>query len=185
MGVIWGYQRVSTFDQSTDLQTDALVRVGVSPERIFTDTMSGAKGDRPGLAALMAALEPGDTLCVWRLDRLGRSVINLANILEELRDRNIELRSITEGIDTGTAAGRMIYGCLSSLSAYEREVTIERVRAGMSAAKRRGVHVGRRRGLTTGQADHARELKAQGKSLGEIAAVFRVSRSTVHRALQR
>ena len=157
----------------------------MSPERIFTDTISGAKADRPGVAALLSAVEPGHTVCVWRLDRLGRSIINLADLLERFRERNVELQSLTEGIDTRTAAGRMIYGVLSSLAAYEREVTIERVKAGMQAAATRGIHVGRTRGLTTGQVNHARELRNQGKSLSEIAAVFRVSRSTVHRALDR
>ena len=185
MSMVWGYARVSTPDQSLDLQTDALIRAGVCRTRIFADMASGAKADRAGLTALLSVVEPGHTVCVWRLDRLGRSIINLADLLERLRERNVELQSLTEGIDTRTAAGRMIYGVLSSLAAYEREVTIERVRAGMRAAAKRGIHVGRRPGLTVGQANHARELRDQGKSLSEIAAVFRVSRSTVHRALHR
>jgi putative DNA-invertase from lambdoid prophage Rac len=119
------------------------------------------------------------------LDRLGRSIINLADLLERFHQQKVELRSLTEGIDTRAAAGRMIYGVLSSLASYGREVTIERVKAGMSAAAKRGIHVGRMRGLTTGQVDHAKELRHQGKSLGEIAAVFRVSRSTVHRSPNR
>src|SRR5215212_5089151 len=117
MNMVCGYGRVSTPDQSLDLQTDALMGAGVCRTRIFTDMASGVKCDRAGLTALLSAVEPGHTVCVWRLDRLGRSIINLADLLERLRGGGVELQSLTEGIDTRTAAGWMIYGVLSSLAA--------------------------------------------------------------------
>jgi len=96
--MVWGYARVSTPDQSLDLQTDALIRAGVCRTRIFSDLGSGAKADRAGLTALLSAIEPGHTVCVWRLDRLGRSIINLADLLERFRGDGVELQSLTEGI---------------------------------------------------------------------------------------
>lgn len=177
----WGYARVSTDDQSLDLQLDALAAAGVEPDAIISDMMSGARSSRPGLDALLARIEPGDTLVIWRLDRLGRSMLHLADLLDQFRSREIKLKSLTEGLDTDTPSGRMIFGVLSSLAEYERESIVERVRAGLAATVRRGTKLGRPRGLTAGQRQHAEQLRAEGKSFSEIAAIFGVSPSTVFR----
>lgn len=137
-----GYVRVSDADQSEDLQMDALQGVGC--EVIYRDHgVSGAKTMRPGLDQMMADLMAGDTLTVWKLDRLGRSTIHLLSILDELRERGVHFHAITQGIDTSTAMGRMIFGQLAVFAEYERSLISERTKAGMKAAKARGVHVGR------------------------------------------
>ncbi|WP_065332289.1 recombinase family protein [Tritonibacter mobilis] len=137
-----GYVRVSDKDQTEALQLDALNTVGC--DKVFVDHgVSGAKTKRDGLDQLFKELKEGDTLVVWKLDRLGRSTIHLLQILNDLRDRGIEFLAITQGIDTRTAVGRMIYGQLAVFAEYERSLISERTKAGMAAAKARGVHVGR------------------------------------------
>ncbi|WP_299671316.1 recombinase family protein [uncultured Roseobacter sp.] len=137
-----GYVRVSDADQSEALQIDALKAAGCAI--IYTDHgVSGAKTARPALDQMMKALEAGDTLTVWKLDRLGRSTIHLLSILEELQHRGVHFHAITQGIDTSTAVGRMIFGQLAVFAEYERSLISERTKAGMKAAKARGVHVGR------------------------------------------
>jgi len=139
-----GYVRVSDEDQTENLQLDALNAAGCAA--IYRDHgVSGAKAHRPGLDVLLADLEPGDTLVVWKLDRLGRSTLHLFQILSELRERDIDFVSLTQGIDTTTAVGRMLYGQLAVFAEFEREQISDRTKAGMSAAKKRGVHVGRPR----------------------------------------
>jgi DNA invertase Pin-like site-specific DNA recombinase len=139
-----GYVRVSDEDQSEDLQMDALGGPGC--DIIYRDHgVSGAKTARPGLDQMMADLRAGDTLNVWKLDRLGRSTIHLLSILEELREQGVHFHAITQGIDTSTAVGRMIFGQLAVFAEYERSLISERTKAGMKAAKARGVHVGRPR----------------------------------------
>ncbi|WP_237072753.1 recombinase family protein [Pseudaestuariivita rosea] len=139
-----GYVRVSDADQSEALQIDALKAAGCS--KLYTDHgLSGAKTHRPGLRAMLDDLTEGDTLTVWKLDRLGRSTIHLLQILEDLRERGIHFHAITQGIDTSTAVGRMIFGQLAVFAEYERSLISERTKAGMAAAKARGVHVGRPR----------------------------------------
>lgn len=140
-----GYVRVSDADQSEDLQMDALQRVGC--EMIYRDHgISGAKIARPGLDQMMADLSTGDTLTVWKLDRLGRSTIHLLSILEDLQKRGVHFHAITQGLDTSTAVGRMIFGQLAVFAEYERSLISERTKAGMKAAKARGVHIGRPKG---------------------------------------
>ncbi|WP_253279852.1 recombinase family protein [Phaeobacter sp. 11ANDIMAR09] len=139
-----GYVRVSDKDQTEALQLDALQAEGC--RKIYTDHgVSGGKVDRPALNALMQELNAGDTLTVWKLDRLGRSTIHLLQILSDLQERGVEFHAITQGIDTRTAVGRMIYGQLAVFAEYERSLISERTKAGMAAAKARGVHVGRPR----------------------------------------
>ncbi len=139
-----GYVRVSDKDQTEALQVDALRAEGC--KKIFKDHgVSGGKVDRPALNALMGELKAGDTLTVWKLDRLGRSTIHLLQILSDLQERGVEFHAITQGIDTRTAVGRMIYGQLAVFAEYERNLISERTKAGMAAAKARGVHVGRPR----------------------------------------
>ncbi|MBU0645295.1 MAG: recombinase family protein [Alphaproteobacteria bacterium] len=137
-----GYVRVSDKDQTEALQLDALKAEGC--DLIFTDHgVSGAKTQRQGLDGLLKTITKGDTLVVWKLDRLGRSTIHLLQILNELRDKGVEFCAVTQGIDTRTAVGRMIYGQLAVFAEYERSLISERTKAGMAAAKARGVHVGR------------------------------------------
>ena len=183
-GATWGYARVSDDAQSLDLQLDALRAAGVEPKMIFTDQVSGARLGRPGLDALLEAATAGDNIVVWRLDRLGRSVTHLVQLLEGFRSRGVALRSLTEAIDTSSAAGRMIFNVLAALASYERELIIERVRAGMRAAAARRVHQGRPRSLSFPQRQHAFELRNQGKSLKQIAAVFGVHPATISRSVR-
>lgn len=139
-----GYVRVSDKDQTEALQVDALKAEGC--DLIFVDHgVSGARASRPALDEMMNKLRSGDTLTVWKLDRLGRSTIHLLQILNELRDRDVAFHAVTQGIDTRTAVGRMIYGQLAVFAEHERSLISERTKAGMAAAKARGVHVGRPR----------------------------------------
>lgn len=137
-----GYVRVSDADQSEYLQLDALRKAGCTI--IYRDHgISGAKTARPGLDEMMNDLRAGDTLTVWKLDRLGRSTIHLLSILDELKQREVHFHAITQGIDTSTEIGRMIFGQLAVFAEYERSLISERTKAGMKAAKARGTHVGR------------------------------------------
>ncbi|WP_227267336.1 recombinase family protein [Roseobacter weihaiensis] len=137
-----GYVRVSDADQSEALRIDALKAEGCVA--IYRDHgVSGTNTARPALDQMMGKLKAGDTLTVWKLDRLGRSTIHLLQILNDLRDRNVHFHAITQGIDTSTAVGRMIFGQLAVFAEYERSLISERTKAGMAAARARGVHVGR------------------------------------------
>ena len=179
-----GYARVSTADQSLDLQLDALRQSGA--ERIFTDVASGKRDDRPGLAEALASLTPGDVLVVWKLDRLGRSLKHLVETVADLNERSIGLKVLTGGIDTTSAAGRLIFGIFATLAEFERELIRERTLAGLAAARSRGRHGGRRRKLTATHIDYARRLLADPKArVGDVAAVFGVDRATLYRALER
>ncbi len=142
-----GYARVSTDEQTTRLQLDALRAAGCAV--IHEDAASGVSQSRPGLRRALADLAAGDTLVVWRLDRLGRSLRDLLEISEMLREGDVALRSLTDHIDTATAAGRMLYAVLGAVAQFERDVLRERTVAGMRAAKRRGEHIGRPAALTS------------------------------------
>ncbi len=176
-----GYARVSTDEQTTALQADALARANVDTCR--TEHASGSSAVRPVLAKTLAELRPGDTLVVWRLDRLGRSLGHLIEIATTLRDRGIFLRSLSEGFDTSTASGRLLYHVLGAVAEFEREALKERTVAGMKAAKKRGQHVGRPQALTGSRLDTARRMLRDGKSQTEVARILRVSRATIQRAV--
>ena len=177
-----GYARVSTADQSLDLQRDALRLAGV--DRVFTDQASGRKDDRPGLAAALAALRAADVLVVWKLDRLGRSLKHLVETVSALERRGVGLRVLSGGIDTTSAAGRLVFGIFAALAEFEADLIRERTLAGLAAARTRGRKGGRPRALTTKQLDHARALINLGSaSVTEVAATLNVSRSTLYRAL--
>lgn len=179
-----GYARVSDDGQSLNLQLDALRAAGVASELMFTDVTSGSRSDRPGLRRLLYSLQSGDCLAVWRLDRLGRSVSHLVHLLEDFGRRGVMFKSLTEAIDTSTPSGRMIFNVLAALAGYERELIVERVRAGMRSAVARNIHVGRPRALSFPQRLHARQLRDEGKSLKQIAALFRVHPATVSRCVR-
>ncbi len=176
-----GYARVSTDEQTTRLQRDALLAAGV--KIVFEDKESGALRSRPRLDRALAELRAGDTLVVWKLDRLGRSLRNLLEVAETLRERGVALRSLTEHIDTASAAGKMLYAVLGAVAQFERDVLRERTVAGMRAAKSRGEHIGRPPALTSSQIREARKMLERGESPSHVARVLRVGRSTLYRAI--
>jgi len=179
-----GYARVSTTDQDTQLQHDALTAAGCY--RIFTDTSSGAIQSRPELNKLLDQLRPGDTLVVWRLDRLGRSIRHLIDQLSELQHRGIEFRSLQENIDTTSPGGRLVFHIFASLAEFERDLIRERTNAGLAAARARGRTGGRPRLLTKDKLNTARKLyDQQDMTVAQIGNILGVSRSTIYRALQR
>lgn len=178
-----GYVRVSDADQSENLQIDALKQAGC--DVIYGDHgVSGTIKKRKGLDELFASLNEGDTLVVWKLDRLGRSTIHLLQLLDGLRKRNVDFQAITQGIDTTTSIGRMLYGQLAVFAEFEREQIRERTKAGMAAAKARGVHIGRPRKLTERQARHAKySLANTDDSVIKLATSYHVSQITIRRAI--
>jgi DNA invertase Pin-like site-specific DNA recombinase len=182
------YARVSTADQRTDLQLDALRQLAA--QRGWTviaehvdHGVSGVRAKRPELDKLMAAVHRGelDLVAVWRFDRFARSMQHLVSALADFRARNVQFVSVQDGCDTTTAAGRMVFGVIASLAEFERELIVERVRAGMAAAKRRG----RRAGRPHKRVDiaRARAMRTEGRPLREIAAALDVGLGTLHRAL--
>jgi len=180
---VLGYARVSTPDQDPQLQVDALRAAGCD-SGIWVETASGARQDRPQLAALLAYARPGDVVVVWRLDRLGRSLRHLLDLAAELEQRGIGLRSLGEQLDTTTAGGRLVFAVFGALAEFERELIRERTQAGLSAARARGRSGGRPRLVTPEKAQAARALLDAGHTLAQAAAAVGVGRSTLHRALR-
>lgn len=180
-----GYIRVSDSEQTQDLQIDALK--AAKCDVIYADHgISGSKIKRKGLTELFEKLKKGDTLVVWKLDRLGRSTIHLLLLLDELRKKGIDFVALTQGIDTTTAIGRMLFGQLAVFAEFEREQIRERTKAGMAAAKARGKHVGRPRKLTDSQVDRAvRLIRSKQQSLKSMSKVLNVSALTLSRAMGR
>jgi DNA invertase Pin-like site-specific DNA recombinase len=177
-----GYARVSTTDQKLDLQNDELLKIGC--ERIFSDKMTGARADRAGLAEAVSHLRPGDTLVVWKLDRLGRTVRQLVEFVAALKERGVEFRSLTDGIDTSTPAGRFFFHMMAALAEMERDLTRERTMAGLAAARKRGRLGGRPPKLSPRQVDHAKRLMSDPETTaGDVAASLGVSRSTLYKAI--
>ena len=186
MGRLVGYARVSTGEQDLRPQLDALKTVGCLDADIYTDKASGVRGSRPGLDACTLAMEPGDTLVVWRLDRLGRSMPHLVGLVEELLGKGIGFRSLSDGaIDTTTASGELMFNIFSSLAQFERRLIQERTRAGLSAARARGRKGGRR----PIPSDHPRVVTAKrlhhdrGLSIKQICKTLGISRPTFYRYL--
>lgn len=174
-----GYVRVSTIDQNLELQLEALNRLDC--DQIFEDKISGAKSKRPGLDKMMKKLRPGDTVVVWKLDRLGRSLIHLVDLLSYFRSNNIEFISITEGIRISTSIGRFAYTMLSAAAEMERENIIERTRAGLAVARAKGRIGGRRPKLTDEQWAQAGRLIAAGESRKRVAIIYDVGVSTLYK----
>jgi len=177
---VLGYARVSTGHQVLDQQLDALAAAGVSG-RVFTDTMSGTRDDRPGLAELMAYARAGDTVTVVALDRLGRSLSGIVQTVKTLGERGIVLRSLREGVDTSTSTGRMVLGIFASLADYERTLIAERAAAAREAARIRGRQVGRPSALTGEQVAMTVRMRSAGESVVDIGRTFGVGRSTLYR----
>lgn len=174
-----GYARVSTRDQNLDLQRDALLAAGC--DRIYEDTISGTRAKRPGLAKALDQLRDGDTLVVWKLDRLGRSVKDLLDFAGGLKDQGIGFVSLTDSIDTTTASGRFFFNVMASLAQMERELMIERTQAGLEAAREQGRIGGRKRIMTDAKIRSARKLLSQGTPPKEVAASLGVSVPTLYR----
>lgn len=181
---VWGYARVSTVEQNLGAQLDALIAAGVMSERIHTDTISGAKDSRPGLDAMLAALEPGDVVTVWKLDRLGRSTVHLIRLVDEWRQAGIHLRSLTDGLDTSTPMGRFIFVVMAALAELERDRTKERTALALEAARRKGTHMGRPSQVTWEQYRLVHQLAAQGESHETIRRTAGISRAVVGRVLR-
>ncbi|EKN6178875.1 recombinase family protein [Yersinia enterocolitica] len=176
-----GYARVSTQDQNLDLQTEALTRAGC--EKIYEDKISGVRTERPGLVRTLEMLREGDTLVVWKLDRLGRSVKQLVDMVGELHKQGIQFKSLTDAIDTGTPAGRFFFHVMASLAEMERELIIERTRAGLDVAKRLGRKGGRKPKMTSSKIESAKKLLASGIPPRDVAKDLGVSVPTLYRWL--
>ena len=182
MGHLHGYARISTSEQDPALQRDALVAAGCA--RVVTDVASGSRDDRPQLGALLEALLPGDTLVVWRLDRLGRSLRHLINTVTALDERGVGFRSLQESIDTTTPGGRLVFHLFGALAQFERELIRDRTLAGLEAARSRGRSGGRPPAMTPSKLRQAERMHADKRPVSEIAAVLGVGRTTVYRHLQ-
>ncbi|GAA3299295.1 recombinase family protein [Glutamicibacter nicotianae] len=183
-----GYTRVSTLSQDAALQLDALVASGVQKRDVFADVTSGSRSaiERPGMKNLLDYAEAGDTVVVWRVDRLGRSLIDVLNTVNLLRERGINVRSISDGIDPATSTGRMMLNMLASLAEYERELIVERVNAGIAAARQSGTRFGRPASDPAVIADKlaiAKDARARGRTAEDAARLVGWSRATFYRHL--
>lgn len=181
-GSLIGYARVSTWDQTTDMQMDALQGAGCS--RIFEETASGTKTDRPQLAAALDYARSGDTLVVWRLDRLGRSLKHLIDTVTLMEQQGVGFRSLHENVDTTSSTGKLVFHIFAALAEFERDLIVDRTKAGLAAARDRGAKPGRRPSLTEDQVEVVCRMHAEGRhTVAAIAQVVGVSRATVYRAL--
>ncbi len=184
--MLFGYARVSTEDQLMNLQVDAMKNAGVDESRIYQEHVSGVKTMRPQLAECLKALREGDTLIVWRLDRLGRSVPELIKIMLELQKRGVEFKSLTEAIDTSTATGKMVFHMLAAFAEFERNLISERTKAGLKAARARGHRGGRKPKINDKMMKAARAMLADPTvTMQEVADTLHVSRAAIYRAFKR
>lgn len=173
-----GYARVSTDDQRMDLQRDALTAAGC--EKVFTDTASGAKAARPGLAEALAFARKGDVLVVWRLDRLGRSLPELVKVVGDLEAAGVGFESVTERIETSSAAGRLVFHVFAALAEFERRLIVERTHAGLEAARARG-RKGGRPALPPEKVAAIQAMAAGNRSVSEICKALKIGRSTLYK----
>lgn len=183
MTTLIGYARVSTPDQNVAMQVEALEKAGC--RRVFTDVASGAKTFRPGLDEALGYLRDGDTLVVWKLDRLGRSLSHLVQTVDDLRDRGISFRSLNDaGIDTATRNGKLLFNLFATLAEFERDLIRERTKAGLASAKARGRTGGRRPVITPAKLDKVQKLMAKGLTVREAAAAVKVGKTTLYGVLR-
>ena len=178
-----GYARVSTCDQSTALQLDALREAGCA--RVFEDKITGISRKRPGLEQALRLIGQGDELVVWKLDRLGRSLRHLTDISEQLHAKGANFVSLADGIHTGTHVGDFFFHILGAIAEFERTLIIERTRAGLTAARRRGRSLGRKPKLSPADIASARAMMAGGMKAAAVAERLAVGRATLFRAFQR
>ena len=177
-----GYARVSTHEQTLNLQQDALKKADCI--KIFTDTASGAKTERKGLEEALTYVRKGDTLVVWRLDRLGRSLPHLITTLTDLEKQGIGFKSLTENIDTTTSGGKLIFHIFGALAEFERNLIRERTQAGLTAARARGKKGGRPKAITVQKRNVAQELYDSGHPILDICRTLKISRASLYRALK-
>jgi DNA invertase Pin-like site-specific DNA recombinase len=177
-----GYARVSTQEQTLNLQQDALQKAGCN--KIFTDTASGAKAERKGLEEALTYVRKDDTLVVWRLDRLGRSLPHLISTMTDLEERGIGFKSLTESIDTISSGGKLIFHIFGALAEFERNLIRERTQAGLTAARTRGKKGGRPKVITIQKRSIAKELYDSGHPIADICKTLKISRATLYRALK-
>jgi DNA invertase Pin-like site-specific DNA recombinase len=177
-----GYARVSTYEQTLNLQKDALEKAGCT--KIYTDTASGAKTERIGLEEALSYVRKGDTLVVWRLDRLGRSLPHLIATMTDLEERGIGFKSLTENIDTTTSGGKLIFHIFGGRAEFERNLIRERTNAGLTAARAIGRRGGRPKALTGKQLTIARDLYEKRHPIAEICRTLKISKATLYRALK-
>ena len=173
-----GYARVSTHEQNLDLQKDALQKAGC--EKIFVDELSGAKATRPGLQDAMDQLREGDVLVVWRLDRLGRSLRDLLDLVAKLEERKVGFRSIQESMDTSSSGGKLIFHVFGALAEFERNLIRDRTNAGLAAARARGRTGGRPRRLDQDQTELVTRLYKEGTPVPDILKTVKISKSTLY-----
>nr|WP_328706886.1 recombinase family protein [Clavibacter zhangzhiyongii] len=183
---VLGYTRVSTTSQDAQLQLDALVKDGVQKRDVFADTTSGSRAavERPGMKKLLEYAEAGDTIVVWRIDRLGRSMLDVISTVKLLRDRGIHIRSISDGIDPTTTSGRLMLGMLATLAEYERELIVERVNAGIAVARENGTRFGRPLSdpdVIAEKLQIATDARARGRTAEDAAQLVGWSRPTLYR----
>lgn len=182
-----GYARVSKADgsQTVDLQTDDLTAAGVARRHVYVDHASGKKDDRPGLEACLKALRKGDTLVVWKLDRLGRSLTHLVNLIDDLKERGVALKVLKgqgASIDTTTAAGKLVFGIFAALAEFERELISERTRAGLIAARARGRRGGRRHTMTPAKVNlAAAAMSSKDTVVNDLCRELGITRQTLYR----
>ncbi|KAG0285393.1 hypothetical protein BGZ97_007823 [Linnemannia gamsii] len=174
-----GYARVSTQDQNLELQWETLTRAGC--QKVLDDKVSGTRADRPGLAKALEILREGDTLVVWKLDRLGRSVKQLVDLVGELHKQGIQFKSLTDAIDTSTPSGRFFFHVMASLAEMERELVVERTRAGLDVARQLGRKGGRKPKMTDSKIKSAKKLLASGVPPKDVAKNLGVSVPTLYR----
>jgi DNA invertase Pin-like site-specific DNA recombinase len=174
-----GYARVSTQDQNLELQREALTKAGC--KKVFEDKVSGTRADRPGLAKAQEILREGDTLVVWKLDRLGRSVKQLVDLVGALNRQSVQFKSLTDAIDTGTPSGRFFFHVMASLAEMERDLIVERTRAGLAVARQLGRKGGRKLKMTESKIISARKLLANGVPPRDVAKNLGVSIPTLYR----
>lgn len=184
-----GYTRVSTSNQDPQLQIDSLLSIGVEKRDIFSDVTSGRKNaaDRPGMQQLLEHATTGDTIVVWRIDRLGRSLLDVLNTVSRLREQGIQVRSISDGIDPATPTGRLMLNMLATLAEYERELIVERVRAGVAVAQEAGTRFGRPKNdpAVIGQKlALVAQARAAGQTAEQAASLVGWSRATLYRHQQ-
>jgi DNA invertase Pin-like site-specific DNA recombinase len=179
--VLVGYMRVSTAEQSLALQRDALLSAGIAPERIYEDTCSGSVVDRPGLSRALEVLRAGDALVVWKLDRIGRSLAHVVELVGALQAKGIGLKVLTGGIDTTSATGRLVFGIFATLAEFERDLIHERTMAGLAAARARGRTGGRPRLMTRAKLRTAMAMMSdRSNAASDVAEQLGISTSTLY-----